>query len=637
MTEQKTDRRSWVYDIETLKSCFTYTAINVDTNEIVQYVLHIDRDGLDELMNHLLLCKGQIGFNNINFDYPIIHYLMLNYKKWQYTLDTNQIIKLLYNKAQDIITQQSSKNFTTIVAIPNKEVKIPQLDLFKLWHFNNKARSTSLKSLEIAMNMPNVMEMPISHTRDDIKESEIKSILEYNLNDVLATLEFYKRSLGKIELRKGLIQKYNLPCLNFPDTKIGEELTLKLYCEATGKDIWEVKKMRTDRSIIHLKDCIFDYIKFNSKELNDFLELLKSKSIKETKGELKYSVIYKGFKYDFGSGGIHGCIKPGLYESDDEYIIIDADVASLYPSIAIINKLYPEHLGKEFCEVYEKGIVEPRLIAKKSGDTIMADGFKLSANSVYGKSNDEHSFLKDPMYTMKTTINGQLMLVMLAESLVDSFGSKITILQINTDGITVKIPREFESSYYALCKLWEAQTNLTLEYVEYDKMWIRDVNNYGCLSTKGKIKNKGAFEIDKDYHKDNSFKIIPIALQNYFVNNIPVEDTITGHQNIYDFCGRQKFKTGESYGTIHYIKEDKVVIEEQQRNVRYYVSNKGATFIKNYSKGTSEVINKGYQVTIFNKFIDKSIKDYDINYDFYIKECYKEINLINDKQMKLEL
>ena len=267
----------------------------------------------------------------------------------------------------------------------------------------------------------------------------------------------------------------------------------------------------------------------------------------------------------------------------------------------------------------------------------MADGFKLSANSVYGKSNDEHSFLKDPMYTMKTTINGQLMLVMLAESLVDSFGSKITILQINTDGITVKIPREFENSYYALCKLWEAQTNLTLEYVEYDKMWIRDVNNYGCLSTKGKIKNKGAFEIDKDYHKDNSFKIIPIALQNYFVNNIPVEDTITGHQNIYDFCGRQKFKTGESYGTIHYIKEDKVVIEEQQRNVRYYVSNKGATFIKNYSKGTSEVINKGYQVTIFNKFIDKSIKDYDINYDFYIKECYKEINLINDKQMKLEL
>ena len=298
------DRRIWVYDIETLKSCFTYTAINIDTNETVQYVLHIDRDDLDELMNHLLLCKGQIGFNNINFDYPIIHYLMLNYKKWQYTLDTNQIIKLLYNKAQDIITQQSSKNFTTIVAIPNKEVKIPQLDLFKLWHFNNKARSTSLKSLEIAMNMPNVMEMPISHTRDDIKESEIKSILEYNLNDVLATLEFYKRSLGKIELRKGLIQKYNLPCLNFPDTKIGEELTLKLYCEATGKDIWEVKKMRTDRPIIHLKDCIFNYIKFNSKELNNFLELLKSKSIKETKGELKYSVIYKGFKYDFGSGGI---------------------------------------------------------------------------------------------------------------------------------------------------------------------------------------------------------------------------------------------------------------------------------------------------------------------------------------------
>jgi hypothetical protein len=28
------DRRLWVYDIETLASCFTYTAFNIDTEEI---------------------------------------------------------------------------------------------------------------------------------------------------------------------------------------------------------------------------------------------------------------------------------------------------------------------------------------------------------------------------------------------------------------------------------------------------------------------------------------------------------------------------------------------------------------------------------------------------------------------------
>ena len=631
----KENRKIWVYDIETLKSCFTYTAINIDTEEIVKFVIHKDRNDSVALLEHLNNCKGQIGFNNINFDYPIIHFFMKMFETLSLDKDPEFTIQVLYQKAQDIITAQNQINFTTIVAIAQNEWLIAQLDLFKLWHFNNKARSTSLKSLQIAMNYPNVMEMPISHTRDDIREDEIEGILEYNLNDVLSTFEFYKKSIDKIELRRKLNEKYNLQCLNFADTKIGEQLTLKMYCEATNKNPWDVKKLRTEHESINIGECIFDYIKFNSKEFNNLLNKFKSSTIKNTKGELENSVIYKGFKYDFGSGGIHGCIAAGLYESDDRYIIIDADVASLYPSIAIVNKLYPKHLGIEFCDVYENGIVKPRLEAKKRGDSVMADGFKLSANSVYGKSNDKYSFLMDAVYTMKTTINGQLMLAMLAERLVDNIDD-IIVLQINTDGITVKIDKKFVPIYNEICRQWQEDTNLVLEYAEYKKMWIRDVNNYGALSMNGKIKNKGAFEIDKDYHKDNSFKIIPIAIQNYFVNGVPIEDTILGCTNIYDFCGRQKFKSGESYGTIHYLKGDEIVQEIQQKNVRYYISNKGATFIKNYNKGTNEVINKGYQVTIFNKFVEKNWLEYNINYDFYIKEANKEIDNIINKQYKLE-
>ena len=263
----------------------------------------------------------------------------------------------------------------------------------------------------------------------------------------------------------------------------------------------------------------------------------------------------------------------------------------------------------------------------------MADGFKLSANSVYGKSNDEHSFLKDPVYTMKTTINGQLMLTMLAEELVDTIPD-LQMLQVNTDGITVKINVDYINIYYEICKDWEQKTKLTLEYIDYSKMIIRDVNNYIAVSTKGKIKYKGAFEIDKDYHKDNSFRIIPLALSEYFVKGIPVEETIINHKNIYDFCGRQKFKGGD-YGITHTIIGDKIISEKQQKNVRYYISNKGNSFIKMYQKGTSEIINKGYTVTIFNKYIEKDIKDYNINYNFYIKECLKEIDNIESKQLTL--
>lgn len=494
------------------------------------------------------------------------------------------------------------------------------------------------------MNFPNVMEMEIEHTNENITISDVDGILEYNLNDVLATYEFYKKTveLGKIDLRKKIISKFGLPCINWNNGKIGEQLILKLYCEKTGKNIWDVKKLRTHRSIIHLKECIPPICNFKSKEFNAWIDYIKNKSITETKGALEYSVIYKGHKYDMGLGGEHGFHRRGVYESDDKYIIKSCDVSSLHPNLPLVFGFYPEHLGPEFLEVYGNNIVGVRLAEKakpkKEQDKAIIDGYKEAANVPYGKSNEINSFLYDPLYTMKTTIASQVVISMLAERLADIPDSQI--LMSNTDGLEIIIPREYENLYYQICKQWELETKLVLEFVDYSKMWCRDINNYGCVTTDGKIKNKGCFEVDKviggepAYHKDNSFRVIRIALEKYFLHNIPVEKTITEHANIYDFCGRQKFKK-DSYGQIHYLKKDKEVVEKQQKNVRYYISNRGCTFMKYYNKGTSEVINKGYSVTIFNKYFEKPFSEYDINYNFYITECYKEINLIKNKQLNL--
>lgn len=623
-----------VYDIETIAGIFTYTALDVNTQQIYQFVIHPLRNDLEGLKSHLMSLKGQIGFNNIDFDYQIIHFILKTYD-FLILQEHEKIIEIIYKRAQEIISAQNNEEKYKN-SVKQKDWIIPQLDLFKLWHYNNKARSTSLKSLEISMNYPNVMDMPISHNKKDIKELEIQEILDYNLNDVEATYEFYKRSKEKIDLRKQLQATYNIPCINFSDSKIGEQLTLKLYCEKTGKDFWKVKELRTYRPKIVIKDCIFDYVKFQSKEFNDFLDRLKEKVVSSTKGAMDDSVIYKGVKYDFGSGGLHFCITPGVYEADSEYYIIDLDVSSLYPSIAVENRLFPAHLGENFCDVYEN-ILQQRIKAKNEGNVVISDGLKLSLNSVYGKSNDLHSFLYDPKYTLQTTINGQLLLTLLSESLVDNI-TDITILQINTDGITIKINKNSINKYYDLCKEWEKSTNLVLEYKYYKKMIIRDVNNYLALDEKNKIKNKGCFEVDKvvgneiAYHKDNSFKIIPIALQEYFINNIPIEKTIKNHTNIYDFCGRIKF-TKDSYGETHQLINSKDEVIKQQKNVRYYISKLGCTFIKQYLKGSDEVINKGYSITIFNKFIEK--ENYNIDYSFYIMECNKIIDVVLDKQLQL--
>lgn len=628
-----------VYDIEVLKGCFTYTDINIQTEEVTQFVIHPERDERIRLFHYLREIEGNmIGFNNVNFDYPVLHKFLDKFY-WE-TRETSQLLFDLHELAETIINVQNAVDFNKSVAIRTKDVIIPQIDLFKIWHYNNKARQTSLKSLEISMNFPNVMEMPISHKKEIITEEEIEQILKYNLNDVLATYEFYKKSLDKIKLRNNIKQQYNLPCINFSDSKIGEQLTLKLYCDETAKDFWEVKEQRTNRAFINLGDIIFDYIQFDSAEFNKLLDKYKQKVIVETKGAVEESVIHKGFKYDFGSGGIHGAIKSGVYKSDSEYIIKSCDVASLYPSLAVVNRLYPEHLGESFCTVYKR-ILDLRVLAKSNGDNVMSDGFKLALNSVYGKSNDVNSFLYDPKYTMSITINGQLLLTMLAESLCKIPDS--TMIMINTDGIEIKIPRIYEKLYYEICENWQKKTNLILEYQDYEKMVIADVNTYSALGFNGKYKYKGRFEIDKvvgsepAYHKDNSFRIIPIALSNYFFNKIPVEESIKNHKNIYDFCGRQKFR-GEDYGMTFTLLYDEKGLpykkqERQQRNVRYYISNKGSSLMKFYNKGTSEFIHKGYQITVFNNFFEK--ESYDINYDWYIKECYKEIREIENNQLSL--
>jgi len=634
------NREIWVYDIETIASIFTYSAINIDTEEIVQYVIHKDRDERNELLSHLRKCKWGVGFNNLSFDYPVLH-CFLNEGFYSYGT-TEELINILYKKAQELVSTQNNDNRWELI-IKNEEELIKQLDLFKIWHYDNKARMTSLKALEISMNYPNVQDMPISHTKENVTLEEIDEVLKYNLNDVLATYEFFKVSSEKINLRKSLTEQFNLKCINYSDSKIGEQLVLKLYCDATNSNLWETKKLRSHRSSINLNDCILPWIRFESKPFQELLDKFKSKTIIETKGAVEEFVIYKGFKYVYGLGGIHGCIESGIYEADDEYIIIDADVGSLYPNLAITNKFYPEHLGKEFIDVY-KLIIDMRMKAKKEKNMTLSDGLKLAANTVYGKSNEVFSFLYDPKFTMSITLNGQLLLTLLTERLVNDIPN-ITVLQINTDGVTVKFPRIYQSIYDNICKQWESQTKLNLEYAEYSKMWIGDVNNYGALSTEGKIKNKGRFEVDKfvgsepAYHKDNSFRIIPLALQKYFVDGISIEETVNSHRNIYDFCGRQKFNH-YSYGETNEIAYDITsnpynLVTKQQKNTRYYIANSGKTFVKQYTKGTSEVINKGYQVEIFNTFIDKPWEEYKINTKFYIREAKKELYNIDPIQFKM--
>ena len=634
------DNKVHVYDIETLFNCFTYTAINKDTKDTVFFIIWNDINHLDELVEHLNSVRGLISFNGLNFDYPVLHYILTNYQFLK-TLRTEDVAKCIYQCAQETIAKEYSE-------IREAQVLIPQLDLFRIHHFDNMAKLTSLKKVEIAMEFPNVQDMPIHHSEEVKTFEQVLEILSYNKNDVEATLAFYFKTLDKIELRRGLLKKYGLKCLNFSDSKIGEQLTLKLYCEATGKEEAAVKKQRTRRKLFKFKDCIPNYINFQTAEFNELLEYLKGIEVPTLKESFAYSFEYKGFGFDLGTGGIHGCIKAGVYQDDEDYLILDSDVASLYPSLAITNDLYPKHLGIEFKDVYENGIVKPRLEAKKNGDKVMADGFKLSANSVYGKSNSEYSFLYDPLYTLQTTLAGQLALCMLSEMLINGI-ENLTMLQINTDGLTSKFPRKHVDKYMEICEDWMKRTNLVLEHAYYSKMIIRDVNSYLAVDDKGKVKYKGAFKTneemrkDGEWHKSFSQGIVSIALADFYIKGVAVEQTVRNCTNIYEFC-----KTGNTTGKwwAETFDSDGNTIIKMQKNNRYYLSTDGNGFRKctykpNKETAVDELTSTEYEagkvVTMFNQFVDKPMSEYNIDYDYYINECYKIIHKIDGTEEREEL
>ena len=502
------------------------------------------------------------------------------------------------------------------------------------------------------MRMENVEEMPIHHTHWCKPGDEI-CILDYNKNDVWATYLFLNVTLGrtdysiykgknKIELREKINKKFNVNVINMGDVPMGEELMLTLYSRKVGIPKYVIKQRGgTHRSAINLKDCIPYWCKIESPEFKNFLNQIQNKTIRGVKGEFQYSVIFHNYKFDFGLGGSHGCCEPKVWESNKDWVIVDYDVGSLYPSISKSLKLYPEHLGPVFNEQYI-GFIDTRLNekhkAKELRDNVLIEGYKLILNGTYGKSKEESSFLYDPLYTFKTTVAGQLFICMWAERWVKAC-PRLKFIQTNTDGQTIYIPREDIDKIRAVNEQLTAETGLTIEEVVYKKMIVRDVNNYiGVYEDNEKdhehIKLKGDYEVDKEFHKDPSMRIVPLAVKNYFVYGIPVEETIKNHKNIFDFCLRLKTNAKSTPYFRHLNENSEIVNDKLDRTTRYYVSNRGGNLYKDFGDRQTGV-NVGFSVTIFNQYVEKPFEEYDIDYRFYIVEAKKLITSIETKQLTL--
>lgn len=617
--------KTWIYDVEQFKNYHSCSFLNTTTKEIRDFVIHRDRNDITEYLEFLNSdqISHLVGYNNISYDYPMIHSLM---NMDHFTLP-EYIAYALYDESQFIIDDQWS-------SIAPWDVKIRQVDLFKIHHFDNKAKRTSLKALQFALRMKTLEDLPFHHT-STIEKHQIDTVLQYCHHDLWSTYEFFLESEDLIKLRVKNSNKYNIDLLNASDSKMGESIFLHYIEQETGLTAKTLKATRPDNNYFSFEDCILDYIEFETPALQRNLENTKNLSVYNDKElDISNRVVVNGFPYDFGGGGIHGVTKSGIYRKREGYSIKSCDVKSYYPNLAIVNQFYPQHIGPEFCRIY-KMVYDERSNYPKSTHFAENYSIKISLNAVYGKSNDQYSPLRDLMYMYKITLNGQFLLVMLAEKLQLA---GIKMLMINTDGLECEVPDHLLPVYQQICEWWEKLTNLELEFDEYESLIIRDVNNYTGKTIFGSIKEKGAFEIDKDWHKNHSFLIIPIALQKYFHEEIPVKDSIdnlgvkyikngnTETTNLYDYCGLMKM-LGEFKATSIRIDGNRLIEKKHQKNNRYYISKNGQKIYKDHPDGRRIAVESKWTSTIINEMPDDNFFD-KIDKRYYKIETKKIINAV---------
>lgn len=660
------NKKVYVYDIEVFQNIFHCSVKNTETEEIYKFEISERKNQLRELVKFFKQVNSYIkwgdfygtelvidsdiifcGYNNLHYDNPIINYI-IEYEDRLMSYNVATICNSIFNLSKTITT--STEDNIDAWKHWKYQIWFDTFDILTML-YSNKLR-VGLKEIQVTMQYPNVQEFVCDWSKP-LPLEDFDEMIDYNINDIEATTELLNRCKESINLRIAIEDEYGVRVLSKDGVNIGMKILTQKYLEKTGLTWRDIEGLRSPMGYIPLKDVILPFIKYDSPILQRVLDDMKSQIVSPGRKGYENNFIFDGLRYTVGVGGIHSKNDPEIIIPKEDEMLIDIDVVSLYPSMLIEYGFYPKHLGPEFLEVYSK-IKDERIEAKHNGDKVKNDTLKLALNGLSGNLQNEHNFCYSPFAVMQIRINGQLLLLMLAEKLTQ-IGCRI--IQANTDGLFVLLKKEIYSKANNICREWEQLTRLTLEEDRFEAMYQYAINDYiavkeGYSKTKNPnlIKTKGMFITEVLLGKGLSAKIIPEAIIKYFVDKVPVEDTIKGCKDIRKFLMSEK--TGKQWH-VEYMNK------EQQRTNRFYASTNGGYLWKWKDTGhkEGEIITytepyvgerkykasaRQYQnmltasgVTLLNKFDDKPIEERKINYRYYIYEAYKIIRELKPLQLSL--
>lgn len=640
-----------------------------------------DDSELYPLLNWLQYEADYFGYNNNKYDRLMLSALLMYYNQFD---KPSKLIEFLYDTSQRIIRNSDNDvlwqdNFTNMLM--KNRLNFRDLDLFQIFrldHFHKSLKQTSINIKWynlLEYHMPPISELDVDYYyrltenrglsieqlnrlyRNSFERylhpSWKKEMEEYNDNDVFICCELVRMNQEEIRLRYMISKEYEINVLSASRSTIADKVIVKLYSKFTGLHPKRFIDTKTIRRKIEVSEILSDKIQFLSPQLNDLLQSLRSLVLRGKKGEFERTFTYAGTSYTLATGGLHSNEIPAIYVADDKQTIVDRDVTSYYPNLIRSLKVCQKHLNPKAWFRIADTIVDERtehkhLAKDKSLSLIQqikhftaAACLKIVANAgIFGKMGSEKSFLCDKKAMYKVTINGQLFLLMLIERLEDA---EIHVISANTDGIVTIVPKGLEETADNICHWWEKHLGLELEFTSYSKYITEGVNSYLTVKTDGKKKFKGRMNPKmylEDLSKGYNSPIVAKAVTEYFINGTPVMETLRNSKSILDFCRTQNVNR-KYYIEYTHVVDHKMVVEEVQRNTRFYVSLTGGSLMKvevlgwdenNQPKLKKSSLCAGQRVTVCNLVEDKDISELNINYLYYYNECMAIIEPIEQSR-----
>lgn len=532
-------------DIEVYRNFF-FAAFERQSDGRVVTFEKSDRSELDtERLKKVLMSHRVVTFNGATYDIPMT-FLALEGA-------TNEELK----SASDRIIKGRIPWWEVERAL---EITIPRkLDHIDLFDANPSVKQ-GLKLLKGRLHDKRMQDLPYDEAAI-LTHEQMDEIIDYCVNsDLPGTRLLFKSLKEPLELRVALGAEYEEDFRSKSDAQIGEAIVKKRVEEKTGK---RVKKAEV-RPGSSFRYNVPDFIRFESPQMQEVLEKIRATEfIVDKDGKVDLPKFLKDLEirignsvYSMGIGGLHSTESQRTIMSDDDYILIDADVASQYPSIMLKLGLFPAALGPAFLDVYS-GIKVERVAAKRAGDKIKDKGLKIALNGVYGKTGSRYSVLYAPHLMISVTLTGQLTLLMLIER---AEAAGIPVVSGNTDGVLFWCPREKFNGFVkddegrdtvrlapsALADItdqWERETSFDLEFADYLSIHNASVNTYFAIKSDGSVKRKGTLanpwgakpDLREQMMKNPAMTICSDAALAFIKDGTPIEETIRACRDIRQF------------------------------------------------------------------------------------------------------